>query len=161
MTLHHLDQAWAEHLALCADLREGIHLVRLGQQDPLTRFTSEVVDAYDRAEAGIDDTVRAALDSVRVDGGRLDLAAAGVEVKGPAATWTYLINDNPFRDQVGQLLTGPGRGTIAIFSALWLMPLMITWGLVDRYLRKRPRRGPIPIAEVAVYPSTSGAGYVA
>ena len=140
VTLHHLDQAWAEHLALCADLREGIHLVRLGQQDPLTRFTSEVVDAYDRAEAGIDDTVRAALDSVRVDGGRLDLAAAGVEVKGPAATWTYLINDNPFRDQVGQLLTGPGRGTIAIFSALWLMPLMITWGLVDRYLRKRPRR---------------------
>ena len=139
VTLHHLDQAWADHLARCADLREGIHLVRLGQQDPLTRFTAEVVDAYDQAEAGIDDAVRAALDSVRTVGGRLDLAAAGVEAEdnGPAATWTYLVNDDPFRDQVGQMLTGPGRGSIAIFSAMWLMPLMITWGLVDRYLRKR------------------------
>ena len=140
VTLHHLDQAWVEHLALCADLREGIHLVRLGQQDPLTRFTAEVVDAYERLEPGIDEAVRAALDAVRVVDGRLDLAPAGVAVKGPAATWTYLVNDDPFRDQIGQLLTGPGRGSIAIFSALWLMPLMITWGLVDRYLRRRPRR---------------------
>ena len=140
MTLHHLDQAWVEHLALCADLREGIHLVRLGQQDPLTRFTSEVVDAYERLEPGLDEAVGAALDRVRVADGRIDLAAAGVDVKGPAATWTYLVNDDPFRDQIGQLLTGPGRGTIAIFSALWLMPLMIAWGLVDHYLRRRPRR---------------------
>ena len=140
VTLHHLDQAWVEHLALCADLREGIHLVRLGQQDPLTRFTSEVVDAYERLEPGLDDAVRAALDRVRVVDGQIDLAAAGVDVKGPAATWTYLVNDDPFRDQIGQLLTGPGRGSIAIFSALWLMPLMIAWGVVDRYLRKRPRR---------------------
>ena len=27
-----------------------------------------------------------------------------------------------------------------IFAAMWLMPLMIAWGLVDRHLRKRPRR---------------------
>ena len=140
VTLHHLDQAWVEHLALCADLREGIHLVRLGQQDPLTRFTAEVVDAYERLEPGIDEAVRGALESIRVADGRIDLAAAGVDVKGPAATWTYLVNDDPFRDQIGQLLTGPGRGTIAIFSALWLMPLMIAWGLVDHYLRRRPRR---------------------
>ena len=96
VTLHHLDQAWVEHLALCADLREGIHLVRLGQQDPLTRFTAEVVDAYERLEPGIDEAVRVALDAVRVVDDRLDLAPAGVEVKGPAATWTYLVNDDPF-----------------------------------------------------------------
>ena len=82
VTLHHLDQAWAEHLARCADLREGIHLVRLGQQDPLARFTDEVVDAYDRMEAGIDDAVRAALDAVRVEGGRIDLSRAGAHGSG-------------------------------------------------------------------------------
>ena len=138
VTLHHLDQAWAEHLARCADLREGIHLVRLGQQDPLARFTDEVVDVYDRLEAEIDDAVRDALDAVRLDGGRIDLSRAGL--KGPASTWTYLVNDNPFRDQIGQMLAGPGRTSIAIFSAMWLMPPMIAWGLVDRYLRKRPLR---------------------
>ena len=148
VTLHHLDQAWAEHLARCADLREGIHLVRLGQQDPLAHFTDEVVDVYDRMEAEIDDTVRAALDGVRVEGGRIDLSGAGLT--GPASTWTYLVNDNPFRDQIGQMLAGPGRTSIAIFSAMWLMIAwglvdrylrkMIAWGLVDRYLRKRPLR---------------------
>ena len=138
MTLHHLDRAWAEHLARCADLREGIHLVQLGQQDPLRRFTDEAVDLYERMEAEMDDAVRGALDAVRVDGGRVDLGAVGI--KGPASTWTYAVSDNPFRDQIGRLLTGPGRNSIAIFAAMWLMPLMIAWGLVDRYLRKRPRR---------------------
>ena len=138
VTLHEIDQAWSEHLARCADLREGIHLVRLGQQDPLARFTDEVVDIYDRMEVEIDDAVRAAPHAIRVDGRNLDLASVGV--KGPASTWTYLVNDNPFRDQIGQMLTGPGRTSIAIFAAMWLMPLMITWGLVDRYLRRRARR---------------------
>ena len=138
VTLHEIDQAWSEHLARCADLREGIHLVRLGQQDPLARFTDEVVDLYDRMEVEIDDAVSAALHAIRVHGRNLDLASVGV--KGPASTWTYLVNDNPFRDQIGQMLTGPGRTSIAIFSAMWLMPLMITWGLVDRYLRRRSGR---------------------
>ena len=43
VTLACIDRAWQDHLALCADLREGIHLVRLGGQDPLTRFTSEAI----------------------------------------------------------------------------------------------------------------------
>ncbi len=138
VTLHHLDRAWAEHLARCADLREGIHLVQLGQQDPLRRFTDEAVDLYERMEVEMDDAVRGALDTVRVVGGRVDLGEVGI--KGPASTWTYVVSDNPFRDQIGGLLTGPGRNSIAIFAAMWLMPLMIAWGLVDRYLRKRPRR---------------------
>ena len=50
------------------------------------------------------------------------------------------MNDNPFRDQIGQMLTGSGRTSIAIFAVLWLMPLLITWGLADRYLRRRSRR---------------------
>ena len=138
VTLHHVDRAWAEHLARCADLREGIHLVQLGQQDPLARFTDEVVDLYDRMEAEMDDAVRGELDAVRVDGASVDLGRVGIE--SPASTWTYVVNDNPFRDQIGRLLAGPGRTSIAIFAAMWLMPLMIAWGLVDRYLRKRPRR---------------------
>ena len=38
VTLGCIDRAWRDHLALCADVREGIHLVRLGGQDPLTTF---------------------------------------------------------------------------------------------------------------------------
>lgn len=42
VTLFQIDRAWCDHLARCADLREGIHLVRFAGQDPLTRFTTGV-----------------------------------------------------------------------------------------------------------------------
>ena len=44
--LFQIDRAWRDHLALAADLREGIHLVSLGGQDPLTRFTAEIKLAF-------------------------------------------------------------------------------------------------------------------
>ena len=46
--LFQIDRAWREHLALAADLREGIHLVGLGGQDPLTRFTTELTGRISR-----------------------------------------------------------------------------------------------------------------
>ena len=61
-------------------------------------------------------------------------------LKAPASTWTYLVNDDPFRNQIGTMLTGPGKTTFAIGSALSSMPLLIFWGLVDRVFRKRPAR---------------------
>ena len=140
VTLFHTDQAWSDHFGRCADLREGIHLVRLGNQDPLTHFTAEAITAFDEMEAPIDQAVLDALNAVRVREEGLDLQGAGVSLKGPAATWTYLVNDDPFRDQIGQLLTGPGRNNVAILSAALLAPLVIAWALADRYLRKRPRR---------------------
>jgi preprotein translocase subunit SecA len=69
-----------------------------------------------------------------VRNGQIDLAALGI--KAPGSTWTYLINDDPFRDRIGALLTGPGGATVAIFSAALMMPLLVMWGLVDRYLNK-------------------------
>ena len=70
VTLACIDRAWRDHLALCADLREGIHLVRLGGQDPLTHFTSEAIRAFSRIDEAIDEAVLAALDKVRTAGGR-------------------------------------------------------------------------------------------
>jgi preprotein translocase subunit SecA len=136
--LFQIDRAWRDHLSRCADLREGIHLVSLGGQDPLTRFTTEVIQAFRRMDDVIDDRVLEALDRVRVRAGRIDLEALGI--RGPSSTWTYLVNDDPFRNQIGVMLTGPGRKTIAIYSAVLLGPLLVLWGLVDRFLRKRPGR---------------------
>ena len=89
-------------------------------------------------EDAIDGAVLDALADVRVSGGRIDLEGLGI--KGPSSTWTYLVNDDPFRNQIGMMLTGPGRTTIAIYAAVVMMPLLLLWGLVDRFLRKRPKR---------------------
>lgn len=86
VTLFHTDRAWSDHLGRCADLREGIHLVRLGNQDPLTRFTAEPITAFDELEDVLDLAVLDGLDAVRVRGDGLDLQVAGVSLKGPAAT---------------------------------------------------------------------------
>jgi preprotein translocase subunit SecA len=69
----------------------------------------------------------------------LDLGAAGI--KGPSSTWTYLVNDDPFRNQILLKLIGPGGTTIAIYSSALLGPLFLLWGVVERFLRKgRGRR---------------------
>jgi preprotein translocase subunit SecA len=137
VTLHEIDRAWRGHLAVIADLREGIHLVSLGGRDPLTHFTQEAIASFARLDTTINEAVDAALEQVRVSGGTIDMST--LDIKGPSATWTYLVNDDPFRQQIGRMLTGPGRTTIAIYAAVMMMPLLILWGLVDRLLRrKRP-----------------------
>ena len=142
--LFQIDQAWREHLALAADLREGIHLVGLGGQDPLTRFTTDLTVAYRGMEDAIVAATLDALDQIRTNDGHVDLERLGL--RGPSSTWTYLVNDDPFRNQIGMMLTGPGRASIAIYAAAIMMPLLLLWGLVDRVLRRRPRRRGNPVA---------------
>jgi preprotein translocase subunit SecA len=138
VTLFHIDRAWRGHLALVADLREGIHLVRLGGDDPLTRFKVAAAEAFRRLEDDVAASVREALGAVDLDAEGLGLGA--LAVKGPASTWTYLVNDDPFRDQLGSQLTGPGRTTLAMGAAAFAAPLLVLLGLADRFWRKRPRR---------------------
>jgi len=132
LTLLHIDRAWRDHLALVADLREGIHLVRLGGDDPLTRFCVRVAEAYrarmEALEESIAEALRAPADEPRPP------------LKGPSSTWTYLVNDDPFRDQLGSQLTGPGRATFAVGAAVFAMPLLILLGVADKYFRKRRSR---------------------
>ena len=59
-------------------------------------------------------------------------------LRGPSSTSTYLVNDDPFRNQLGAMLMGPGKTTFAVGAAMFAGPLLILLGLVDRYLRKRP-----------------------
>ena len=139
VTLFHIDRVWRDHLAYSADLREGIHLVSLGGIDPLSRFTSDVRAAFRQVEEIIDRAVLETLPLVTAGAGGLDLGAAGI--KGPSSTWTYLVNDDPFRNQIMLKLIGPGGPTMAIYSSALLGPLFLLWGMVERFLRKtRGRR---------------------
>jgi preprotein translocase subunit SecA len=145
VTLNEIDRAWRDHLSLIADVREGIHLVALGGQDPFAQFTRDVTMAFHRLQETVEERILAALDSVRADGSELDLSR--LRLKGPSATWTYLVNDDPFRNQIGMMLTGPGRATFAIGAALVSMPLLILWNVVDRLFRRRRARRRNPAGE--------------
>ncbi len=137
-TLWCIDRAWSDHLAYAADLREGIHLTALGGHDPLTRFTTDLTVRFRQIDAHIDAAVRESLDTLSFEDGGIVLPDA--ILKGPSSTWTYLVNDDPFRNQIGMMLTGPGKATFGIGAALMAMPLLIWWGVVDRWFKGRPKR---------------------
>jgi preprotein translocase subunit SecA len=136
VTLAHIDRAWSDYLSFVADLREGIHLVGLGGQDPLSRFKVQAAEAFEAMQDDVADSVRASLARVQPGANGIDLSH--LALKGPASTWTYLVNDDPFRNQLGAMLMGPGKTTFALGGAMFAAPLLILLGLVDRYLRKRP-----------------------
>jgi preprotein translocase subunit SecA len=138
VTRAHLDRLWREHLAAAADLREGIHLVRLGGQDPLQRFTTEVRGGFAQLSDALDASVRVSLDRVRASGGRV--AIEGVDLKGPSSTWTYLVNDDPFREQVLLSLVGAGGKSMAIYAAAVMPALFLLWTVVERLCRRKTGR---------------------
>ena len=100
IVLYHLDRGWADHLAVLAEIREGIHLRALGTgalgggRDPLSDFHAEAVKLFtsllDRVQEQSAETFRTA--SITEAG--VDLDAAGL--RRPTATWTYVVQDNPF-----------------------------------------------------------------
>jgi preprotein translocase subunit SecA len=135
VTLFQLDRVWRDHLAYAADLREGIHLVTLAGKDPLTHFTVEMIRAFDGIDARIDAEVLATLERIDVRSGSIDLEQLGI--RGPSSTWTYLVNDDPFQDHLMRLLAGPGRATIAMYSGLVLMPLLLLWTITARFMKRR------------------------
>jgi preprotein translocase subunit SecA len=138
VTVHAIDRGWRDHLAFVADLREGIHLVRLGGGDPLSRFGVLSAEAFQKMEEDIDRSILDHLARVDVRDGTLDLTRLGI--KGPSSTWTYLINDDPFRHQLGLQLLGMGGTTFATAAAIVSMPLFLLMGVVTRYFGKKEGR---------------------
>jgi preprotein translocase subunit SecA len=138
VTLWCIDRAWCDHLAYAADLREGIHLTALGGHDPLTRFTTDLTARFRQIDEQIDAAVLETLATISLADGQI--ALPDDVLKGPSSTWTYLVNDDPFRNQIGMMLTGPGKATFGIGAAVMAMPLFIFWGVVDRWVKRRPGR---------------------
>jgi len=108
IVLFHLDQAWAEHMAVLADLREGIHLRALARGTvPLNEFNREAINAFrtllDTASARSAETFLIA--PITADG--VDLKAIGL--KRPTATWTYLVHENPFGTDIDRALRSVAR----------------------------------------------------
>jgi preprotein translocase subunit SecA len=101
-------------------------------------WSDRIGEAFGRLEEAIDAGVVAALHRLAAGPKGLELEALGLQ--RPTSTWTYLVNDDPFRDLLGMSLTGPGKTTFAIGAAISARPLLVLLGLADRFLKKRPAR---------------------
>ncbi|MFD3746070.1 accessory Sec system translocase SecA2 [Nocardia sp. NPDC058633] len=97
IALFHLDRCWAEHLAMLAELREGIHLWALARERPLTQFHRAAIAAFRDIEAAITERTEQTFHSITITAVGADLDAAGL--RRPTSTWTYLVHEQPFGGQ--------------------------------------------------------------
>jgi preprotein translocase subunit SecA len=102
IVLYHIDRAWADHLTVLADIREGIHLRALGHGpnpfimalDPLAEFHAEAVKLFGQLFPTIEQLSEETFLAAEITSAGADLD--GIGLRRPTATWTYLVKDNPF-----------------------------------------------------------------
>ncbi|MFQ5528108.1 MAG: accessory Sec system translocase SecA2 [Thermoanaerobaculia bacterium] len=136
ISLFHWDRAWSRHLARAADLREGIHLLRIGGEDPLVEFTRAVAESFKEMMTEVEEAVVETFESVEITAGGVDLE--GVDLRGPSSTWTYLVNDDPFRDQLATALGG--NVGVGVAAAALAGPFWIASALYQHFRNRRRSR---------------------
>jgi preprotein translocase subunit SecA len=127
VSLFHLDKAWSQYLAEITDIREGIYLNRIGGLDPLVEFHKQIIEMFDQLQKDLVLETLRSFNRLDLQGDSLDLDDMGL--KAPSATWTYLINDNPFEMTFAIKSVGEVGYAIGVGS-LW--PLIV----LDSLLRK-------------------------
>jgi preprotein translocase subunit SecA len=123
-------------LAEIAQIREGIHLVRLSGQDPLDQFHRRANAAFFEMLRTTDQAIVETLLSVEITEQGIDLEKAGL--KGPSSTWTYLINDDPFEETMKVLIRNIGFASVSA-SCLPCLLMLAGWAIYQRYFKKGQR----------------------
>jgi len=137
LTLLAIDRCWSDHLAELREMREDGVLLAFAGRLPIAEFHREAGESFHLLEERIES------EAVR-DFERIEVTAKGVDwdregLRGPSATWTYLVGDNPFG--ASGLLSPLGRtGTVAAaVGAPWLVLLQWIGVLWQRRRRQRTR----------------------
>jgi preprotein translocase subunit SecA len=130
-----IDRCWSDHLAELREMREDSVLLAFAGRFPLAEFHRQAGESFQALEDRIED-------EVVHDFERIEITAEGVDwerfgLRGPSATWTYLVGENPFG--ASGLLTPAGRtGMVAAaLGAPWLVLLHGLGVLWERHRRRR------------------------
>lgn len=134
MTLYHMDQCWADYLEEVAYMREGIHLSVLGGQNPLEVFHMKIMEAYQVLQENIDESILSHFNNMQTANECKEFIKD--RVKEPELTWTYLVNDNSFVDNLALLLIGNRSTGLAGLGMIFTLPIMLA-GLVYKRLFNR------------------------
>jgi preprotein translocase subunit SecA len=133
LTLLVIDRCWSEYLTEMQSLRDEVFLVTLDGRQPLAEFYRTAIRAFENLLERIDNSIVETFSSIEVTPEGVDWEAMGL--RGPSATWTYLVNDNVFGSNV--LLGLANRASIGLWGALVLGPVLFLWGLYLHWQRRR------------------------
>ena len=136
LTLYVIDRYWADYLENITRLRDGIHLLIVGGKDPLEEFHFEAAKAFDLLQDNIKNEIVNIFKDAKLskEGINLDIN----ELKGPSATWTYLVTDNPFEDNLGLMLVNNRNiGFSAVAAGIPTISINLLAGLIyQKFIKK-------------------------
>jgi preprotein translocase subunit SecA len=136
LTLRIVDRCWGEYLTEMRNVRDEIHLVELDGRTPLVEFYRTAIDAFARLEERIEVTVVETFTELEITPDGVNWGQHGL--RGPSATWTYLVSDGVFGANLMRNLANHASLS-ANAGMVFVAPLLIVWGMYLHYRRWRNR----------------------
>ncbi len=125
------DDLWAKHLQFITELKDGIHLVRLGGRNPLRYFHEKTDEHFEEIRGQLQTK---ALEIINAKEPQIITST----IQKPSSTWTYIINDNPFGNQLGVMLSD--NSNIGMQVDFLSAPLLFIAGLISRIKQKSRKK---------------------
>ena len=97
--LFKLDSCWVDFLEYINYVREGIHLVSLGREDPLYHYHLQIIEGFEDMKSSFDKAVSDEL-MILSEKGEDYVPQKIADVTSPTATWSYIISDNEFMNRI-------------------------------------------------------------
>jgi preprotein translocase subunit SecA len=130
-----IDRCWSDHLAELREMREDSVLLAFAGRFPLAEFYRQAGESFQALQDRIEDEVVRDFERIEVGPDGVDWEREGL--RGPSATWTYLVGENPFG--ASGLMSPAGR-TGMVAAAMGAPWLVLLHGLGVIWERRR-RRG--------------------
>jgi preprotein translocase subunit SecA len=111
------DFLWSHYMNDIAALREGIHWQRMAGKNPLQEFYKSSDAMFRQLIADLEDKLSAS--------GSIDVSQ--LKIKRPSSTWTYLVNDNPFKNPLAMMLGNIGYQVDLLAGPLMMIMKMFGW----------------------------------
>jgi preprotein translocase subunit SecA len=111
------DSLWSHYMNDIAALREGIHWQRMAGKNPLQEFYKSS-DAMFRQ-------LMADLEHKLSDSGSINVSE--LKIKRPSSTWTYLVNDNPFKSPLALMMGNIGYQVDVLAGPFMMIMKMLGW----------------------------------
>lgn len=127
-----IDNCWSSYLMAIEDLKDSIHLRRIGGQNPLFEFRKISIELFGVLLENFDSSIIAAFNELTIKDGQVDYDSSGLKM--PSATWTYLVNDDPFERKYGMQMIS--NITVNAFAGL-LWPITALFLLLKKFSKKK------------------------
>jgi preprotein translocase subunit SecA len=122
---------WSEYLTDLQSVREGIHFRGFAGQLPLFEFNKIIISRFSELKEELIARCTECFNNVRIENG--EIVFSDEKITSPSATWTYLVNDNPWETMTGVKIIGDM--SLSIGAGIWA-PLYFFVYLFKKIIKK-------------------------